>query len=278
RNGRTAMMPGLLGSVTALLDELRQARLARRGAHPSARAPFAPLQRARLTDGVGRTLFEQYAAHRASSRGSEETGWLLLGLREPREAVALAALPAGTLRDAGIGHVRFNSTAQAVAGRVVRQVDRRLTILGVVHTHPGSLRHPSAGDLRGDRAWVGQLRGGEGVFGIGTADGGPSETSFAVQPRPNVQCLGALRFSWYALRQGESAYRPLPVDWTLGPDLACGLHAVWPVLERHAERLERLCQQQAGLSIEPASAADGPGLLVTVPLAQKGSSVRVLLS
>jgi proteasome lid subunit RPN8/RPN11 len=273
------MLSGLLGSVTALLDELRQARLAGRDARPvAATPPFAPLQRIRLTDGVGRSLFEQYATHRATARGDEETGWLLLGLREPREAVALATLPAGTLRDAGVAHVRFNSTAQAVGSRYVRQGDRKLTILGVVHTHPGSLRHPSSGDLRGDRAWVGHLRGGEGVFGIGTSEAKSSAAPFAVQPKPNVQCLGGLRVSWYALRQGESAYRPLPVDWTLGPDLAAPLHAVWPVLERHAERLERLCQQQAGLRVEPASAAEGPGLLVTVPLAREGSSVRVLLS
>jgi hypothetical protein len=153
-----------------------------------------------------------------------------------------------------------------------------LTILGVVHTHPGSLRHPSDGDLRGDRDWVTRLRGGEGVFGIGTCDGGPAGPSlFAVQPRPNVQCLGGLRFSWYALRRGESAYRPLPVEWTLGPDLASGLYPAWPALERHAERLERLCQQQAGTKIEAVSDPSGAGLMVTIPLARPGGSVRVLL-
>jgi hypothetical protein len=272
------MLSGLLGSVSAILDELRQARPARRGVHPTtAQPPFAPLQRVRLTDGVGRSLFEQYAAHRTTSRGDEETGWLLLGLREPREAVALATLPAGAERDAGVAHVRFNSTAQAVGSRFVRQGDKRLTILGVVHTHPGSLRHPSSGDLRGDRAWVGHLRGGEGVFAIGTCEAMVSAAPFAVQPKPNVHCLGGLRFSWYALREGESAYRPLPVDWTLGPDLAASLHPVWPVLERHAERLERLCQQQAGSRLETVSEPEGPGIRLTVPLAREGCSVRVLL-
>jgi proteasome lid subunit RPN8/RPN11 len=268
------MFDGLIGSVAALLDDLRHAQ---RPARAVAGAPYAPLERVRLTDGVGRTLFEQYATHRAAARGEDETGWLLLGLRDQREAIAVAALPAGASADAGVAHVRFNSTAQAVACRVVRRADRRLTVLGVVHTHPGSLRHPSPGDLRGDRQWVGHLRGGEGVFGIGTADG-PPDAAFAVQPHPNVQCLGGLRFSWYALRQGGSGYRALPIEWTLGSDLAAGLHGAWPALEVHAERLERLCQQQAGARVEPTQTAEGPALLVTIPLARRGSSVRVLLN
>ncbi len=160
---------------------------------PAAAITYGPLERVLLTDGVGRTLFEEFAAHRAEARGDEETGWVLLGLREAREAVVLATLPAGALRDASVAHVRFNSNAQALASRIVRQTDRRLTILGVVHTHPGSLRHPSDGDLRGDGQWVANLRGREGVFGIGTADG--PETAgdlFAHQPRPHVQCLSGL--------------------------------------------------------------------------------------
>src|SRR5262245_51494935 len=278
------MLQGLFSSATRYLSEFRQTWLVRNGAsHPTeAPAPVAPplssLERLRLTDGVGRTLFGQYAQHRSEARGDEETGWLLLGLREPREAVALATLPAGALRDAGVSHVRFNSTAQAVASRIVRQNDRRLTILGVVHTHPGSLRHPSDGDLRGDRVWVRHLRGREGVFGIGTADAGPLGADlFAVQPRPNVQCLGELRFSWYALGNNESTYRPLPVELTLGPDLAAGLHAAWPTLEHHADRLERLYEQQARTRIEVLSDSVPPGLAVTLPLAGEANSVRILL-
>ena len=117
----------------------------------------------------------------------------------------LATLPAGAMRDASVAHVRFNSNAQALASRIVRQTDRRLATLGVVHTHPGSLRHPSDGDLRGDGQWVANLRGKEGIFGIGTADG-PETTGdlFAYQPSPHVQCMGGLRFSWYSLRQGDA--------------------------------------------------------------------------
>src|SRR5262249_34378516 len=98
---------------------------------------YQPLQRALLTDGVGRTLFEEYAAHRAGPRGDEETGWVLLGLRQAREAVVLATLPAGGERSAGVAHVEFNSSGQVLGSRIVRQMDRRLTIVGVVHTHPG---------------------------------------------------------------------------------------------------------------------------------------------
>jgi proteasome lid subunit RPN8/RPN11 len=239
---------------------------------------YGPLRRVVLTDGAARTLFEEFADHRAAARGDEETGWVLMGLREAEEAVVVATLPAGADCDAGVAHVRFNSNAQALASRVVRHNDKRLTIVGVVHTHPGSLRHPSDGDFRGDSDWVGRLRGGEGVFGIGTADG-PDDPSplFAQQPKPNLQCLGELRFSWYALGRDDPDYRPLPVELRIGPDLARPLHSLWPTLEAHAERLDRLYRQQTGVRLEATSDERGPGLVLTLPLAAAGEGVRVLL-
>jgi proteasome lid subunit RPN8/RPN11 len=239
---------------------------------------YKPLQRVLITDGVGRTLFEEYARHRGEARGDEETGWVLLGLREADEAIALATLPAGAEREASVAHVRFNSNCQAVASRIVRQNDRRLTTLGVVHTHPGSLRHPSEGDLRGDREWVRKLRGSEGVFGIGTADGisaGPTE--FAFQPRPNVHCLSGLRFSWYALGAEQSEYRPLPAELTIGPDVARPLHPLWPTLEAHAERIDRLYRQLVGVRFEVIDDDWGPALVLTVPLGAADEAVRLVV-
>jgi len=244
----------------------------------STRPDYQPLERVLLTDGVGRTLFEEYGEHQAGARGDEETGWVLLGVREEKEAVVLGTLPAGTERDAGVGHVQFNSAGQILGSRIVRQSDRRLTIVGVVHTHPGSLRHPSDGDLRGDSIWVGQLRGREGIFGIGTADGKPSlGTPVAHQPKPNMQCLDKLRLSWYALREGEKNYRPLPVALTLGPDLARPLHAVWSVIESHADRLDRLCRQQSGVTFEVIVGDRGPALAARVPLADPNQALRIVL-
>ncbi len=236
---------------------------------------YLPLDGIRLTDGVGHTLFEEYAAHRAEARGDEETGWVLLGIREAAQAVVLATLPAGAQREASVSHVRFNSTAQAVGSRIVRQADRRLTILGVVHTHPGSLRHPSDGDYAGDCKWVKHLRGAEGVFGIGTADARPGTGAlFAEQPRPHVQMMGELRLSWYSLRAGANNYRPLPVALTIGPDLARPLHTVWTTIEAHAERLERLARQQTGVMFSVVEEERGPALEVAVPLAESGAAVR----
>jgi hypothetical protein len=243
---------------------------------PSAPRTFRRLERVVLTDEISRTLFEEYEEHRRGNRGEEETGWVLLGLREETEALVLATLPAGAERSAGIAHVRFNSDAQALASRIVRQGDRRLVMLGVVHTHPGSLRHPSDGDYQGDSQWVGRLRGGEGVFGIGTADADPpAGTPVAWQPRPHVQCLGELRLSWYALKQGDRRYRPLPVGLTLGPDLARPLHSVWPTVEAHAESLDRLCRQQNGVQFQVTAGPHGPALLVQIPLAEPGAALQI---
>jgi proteasome lid subunit RPN8/RPN11 len=279
------MFQALVSSAGRLARDLQRSFFRRRPAalevaeHAfSARPEYLPLQRVLLTDGVGRTLFEEYAEHQAGSRGEEETGWVLLGVREAQEAVVLGTLPAGTERDAGVGHVQFNSAGQIVGSRIVRQTDRRLTILGVVHTHPGSLRHPSDGDLRGDGAWVGQLRGREGIFGIGTADAKPAlGVAVAYQPKPSMQCLDKLRLSWYALRENDKSYRPLPVVLTLGPDLARPLHRVWSVIEGHADRLDRLCRQQSGVTFEVVSGELGPALAVTVPLAEAGHTLQVLL-
>jgi hypothetical protein len=234
------------------------------------------LTRVVLTDEVGRTLFDEYAAHRTTDRGAEEIGWQLLGVRTADAAVVLATLPAGADRDAGQEHVRFNAEAQALASRIVRQTDRRLAPLGVVHTHPGSLRHPSPGDLRGDREWVPQLRGGEGVFGIGTADG-DGEPGIATHPAPNVHCLGCLRFTWYALAAGDEKYRPVPVELTIGPDLAKPLRPVWGVIEEHAGRLDRLARQVAGVRFAVVPGKDGPALAATVGLADTGGAIRVVM-
>jgi len=172
------MLQALVSTTSRLLNDLYRAWFRDRlpAPEPPEPPPAAPrqyerLDRVVLTDEVSRTLFDEFAAHRDTSRGEEETGWVLLGVREVHEALVLATLPAGAERSAGVAHVRFNSEGQALASRIVRQWDRRLTMLGVVHTHPGSLRHPSDGDYYGDSQWVGRLRGGQGIFGIGTADG-----------------------------------------------------------------------------------------------------------
>jgi proteasome lid subunit RPN8/RPN11 len=233
---------------------------------------YRPMRRVLLTDEIGRTLFEEYQAHRQGTRGGEEIGWVLLGERREDEVLVLATLPAGTARSASNVHVRFDSDAQALGSRVVRHKGKRLTIVGVVHTHPGSLRHPSEGDYQGDRTWVGQLRGGEGVFGIGTADG-PHVDGSAV----HMQIQGELCFSWYALGQDDRRYRRLPVETTPGPDLARPLHAVWPTIEMHALPLDRLYRQLAGMTLESADSAAGPVLALKVKLAEPGASLHVLL-
>jgi proteasome lid subunit RPN8/RPN11 len=279
------MFQALVSTASRLLNQLSRSwfrdRLpAREAIEPTPAPPrrYDRLQRVVLTDEVSRTLFEEYAAHREGARGEEETGWVLLGVRDADEATVLATLPAGANREAGVAHVRFNSNGQALASRIVRQWDRRLTMLGVLHTHPGSLRHPSDGDYRGDSQWVGQLRGREGVFGIGTADADPGRgTVVARHPQPHVQCLGELRLSWYSLRDGDRHYRPLQAALTLGPDLARPLHPIWLTLERYAEQLDRLCRQQAGVAFRVVEGPDGPALGVDIKLAEPGELLRLVI-
>lgn len=232
-----------------------------------------------LTDEVNRTLFGEYAAHRATERGGEEVGWLLLGRRRADEVVVMATLPAPTERDAGEAHVWISGPVHLVAQRAVRQQDRSLTVVGVVHTHPGSLRHPSRGDFQGDREWVKQLRGGEGVFAIGTADAEPlaDGTPVGCHPTPNTQCLGGLRFSWYTLAADAPKYQDAALELVIGPDLARDLRPVWPLFEAHAARLDRLAQQQSRVRFEVVEGKYGPALAVVVGLAESGHAIRAVL-
>jgi hypothetical protein len=279
------MLQALVSTANRVLGDLQRSLFRDRLPAPALLTPAAGgpqtykrLERVLLTDEVSRTLFEEYTAHREGARGEEETGWVLLGVRDVREAVVLATLPAGAERNAGVSHVRFNATGQALASRIVRQWDRRLVMLGVLHTHPGSLRHPSDGDYQGDSQWVEHLRGREGVFGIGTADAVPAPgPAVAHQPHAHLQCLGELCFSWYALAQGDRQYRPLPVSLTLGPDLARPLHPLWRTIEKYAEQLDRLCRQQAGVTFQVLPGVYGPALAVNFALAEPGKRLRLIL-
>jgi len=233
----------------------------------------ARIERIILSDGVARTLFDDYAEHRRSARGDEEIGWVLMGMRQGRDVIALAALPAGAERDAGVAHVRFNASAQALASRLIRKTDKRLQIIGVVHTHPGSLRTPSGGDFDGDIRWVAKLRGGEGVFAIGTADIHAGEAKGT-----HVQTAGELCFCWYALAVGDSRYRPLPAQVTNGPDLAFTVRSIWNTIEIHADAIDHLCRQFANVDVDVMADDPEPLMLVRIGLPEPFQQLRLLLS
>src|SRR5262245_39610667 len=102
------MLQALISTTGRLLNDLNRSLFRRPqppvdelGSSPAPRT-YQRLQRVVLTDQVCRTIFEEYAGHRQSTRGDEETGWVLLGLREADEAVVLATLPAGAERSAGV--------------------------------------------------------------------------------------------------------------------------------------------------------------------------------
>jgi hypothetical protein len=54
------------------------------------------------------------------------------------------------------------------------------------------------------------------------------------------------------------------------------LHDIWPTVEVHAERLDRLYRQQTGMRFEVATDEWGPALTFTLPLAS-GEAVRVVV-
>jgi proteasome lid subunit RPN8/RPN11 len=268
------MLRGWLTKLPVYFKRLRHS-LPRRSVTPIPAAPLAlasrRLDRIVMAEGVLRTLFSDYAEHRDSPRGNEEIGWFLLGYWEDGHVVAKAALPAGAERDASEGHVRFNTDAQAIASFMLRQHDKRLREIGVVHTHPGSMRYPSSGDLLGDSRWVEQLRSGEAVFGIGTADG-------AGEDADDAHTTGDVCFTWYALRAGESQYRPLPIETQSGADLGMPLRHAWHVIETHATPLLRIARQLARVQIDVVEEDLQTMLSVRIPLPMPRQQLRLLLS
>ena len=243
--------------------------LGRKRPEPPVAPPAEAVQRVVLMSEVQRTLFDDFSRHRATQRGDEEIGWLLLGVRAGDAIEVHATLPAGEFREAGVAHVQFNCDAQALASRIVRQNAKHLQIVGVVHTHPGILRHPSSGDFHGDREWVRRLRAQEAVFAIGTADVRRNES-----PACNQQIEDDLTFHWFALATGDGDYRPLVVECREGSDLAKPLHPHWPTIETHAKPLENLCLQMARVSFHVASQS----LHVRIGRPQPGDSILLVLA
>ena len=125
---------------------------------------------------------------------------------------------------------------------------------------------------------MGQLRGGEGIFGIGTADGkfaGHADEIWS--PRDNIQALGDLCLTWYSLRTEGRNYRSIPVQLVAGPDLAAPLRSVWSILEENGERLERLAQQVAKVSFEVIPDEQHSALAVNVALPGIERKLRAVL-
>lgn len=265
------MLRGMVTKVQIWLQRVRSMRSAAAPAPIAAPPAARRLERVSVTDGVMRTLFDDYAEHRRTPRGDEEIGWILLGLWHEGEATALAALPAGAERDASAVHVRFNTDAQALASRILRQTDKRLRVIGVVHTHPGSMRYPSSGDLLGDSRWVAQLRTGEAIFGIGTAEVNGDGAG-------DANIYGDMCFSWYALGAGDQRYRPLPAHLTDGADLAVPLRPLWNLIEAHAAPLNRLCRQFARVQLDILEEGPSKLLAVKIALPEPDQQIRLLLN
>jgi len=125
---------------------------------------------------------------------------------------------------------------------------------------------------------VRNLRGGEGVFGIGTVFPSPPEgTEFGRHPKPHAQTFGGLRFDWYTLAADDKRYRPVPVEVVIGPDLALPLREVWGVIEGHAARLLRLVGQFKHVRFEVGRGTTAPALRMTIGTGEPGRFVRVLI-
>ena len=132
------------------------------------------------------------------------------------------------------------------------------------------MRYPSNGDFLGDSRWVEQLRPGEAIFGIGTADASGEDAG-------DANIYGQLCFSWFALAAGDSRYRPLPVEVQTGMDLARPLRPLWGAIETHAAPLNRLCRLFAKVNIEIAADGLQKFLSVRIGLAEPNRRLRLLL-
>ena len=176
--GGVGVLQGLVSSAGRFISDLgrawireRNPTLGRRAKSvPATTAPYPPLRRLTLTDEVSRTLFEEYAVHRRSNRGDEETGWTLLGIRDGDEAIILATLA----RRGALQRRRRSRSIQQLgpgAGQSNPSPEGSPTDDARRRPHaPGQPETSKRRRLPGRPPWVSVLRGGEGVFGIGTVD------------------------------------------------------------------------------------------------------------
>lgn len=257
-------------------------------------APAIPTGTVRIHKGVLDTMFEDFQKHKETDRGEEETGWMLLGRREAGVVIIEAALPPGEFRDAGTAHVNVNSTAISVAMRVLKKSHPRLDVIGMAHTHPGSLDRPSEGDYRGDIVWVRKLPGRQGVFAIGVwefdepvnfldddANQGSGDVREPVPPIAPVSCFrdGRSRFNWFSLSEGDGWYKACPMEPVAGDDFGQSVRQHWEVLEHFAGSIDRLLQMQPGMRMGLLPVSDGvaPAMVLCQPLARDGEELQVVL-
>lgn len=281
KNGAVPGIPKLLlNKISGLLKEFNQLIYGAK-ASESLSVPqrdLSPITHVLISSGVGNTLVQGYRNHLDQDRGDEETGWLLMGYREKKRAIIMAAVPSGEFREASSTHVKFNSQAQVVAGRLLRQVHQKLEVLGLFHTHPGRLRHPSSGDYQGDIQWVKNLPGKQGVFGIGTVDHEAiGQQEFAKKLALNSFHMNNMRFDWFSLANGDANYVKVPIRWTLGEDLAKPLHVVWDAMEMHAAEIEKVLIQQSKASCSITKTDCGHRLTLSVPLAGIAGKILVFI-
>ena len=133
---------------------------------------------------------------RGTDRGAGRPEWLLLGLRRGDEAVALASLPAGAgRRRTPAMSASTRPPRSSPAGSSARM--RQLTLLGVVHTHPGACGIRAGGLPRGCGLGCEPPEARKASSGSdgGRRPGGRREWGgVGWQPAPNVQCLGGCAF------------------------------------------------------------------------------------
>jgi len=68
------------------------------------------------------------------------------------------------------------------------------------------------------------------------------------------------------------------VSLTIGPDLARPLHSLWPTIEAHAERLERLARQQSRVTFGLVEQDGDLRLTADLALAESDVLVRAVMS
>lgn len=272
----------MIQKIKLLLTELQQLLVSssRQELSLGDQKEYSPIRFVRIASGVGQTLVNGYMEHLAGDRKNEEIGWLLLGFREKDKAIILAAIPSGESRDASSVHVKFNSQAQAIAGRILKKREKKLEVLGLFHTHPGKMRRPSSGDFRGDIEWVKSISGRQGIFGIGTVENATEsyeKSHVANFVSSNAFDWNNLRFSWYSLLQGDTDYKNVKIRWTLGPDLADFLSGHWSILEKNAEAIERILSQQNGSTCDVISYQGEKAFCLLVPTTYPKGVIRAFI-
>jgi hypothetical protein len=206
--------------------------------------PAAPPIEVRVTAGVVDRLLADVADHLRGPHAHDETGWVPIG-RVAAGVVSVEGLLSAGRRPFASPAAFEPDHAHVLAALVLLQAREPADVVGLIHTHPGSMDWNSAVDQVADEGHVLALPGGIGVYPIVVRERRASG--------PVVRA--GVRVAWWGLRASRPAvYAPCRVEVVPGEDAGAWLGPHDDALAEAGEVVLELLERGVAVTLLPAPA------------------------